>query len=47
MSIEEFALYFLKEKYKTNDQTYEFCDIICKFFNDIRTSSSIGVYHNE
>lgn len=46
MSIESFALYFLKEKYRSEDRNYKYCELLTKFFNEIRVTSSLGVYHN-
>ena len=46
MSIEDFAIYFLKEKYKTEEKYYLYSELLTKFFNDIRTASNLGVYHN-
>ena len=36
MSIEQFAIYFLREKYKTFDKKYKFCEIISEFLNGLR-----------
>lgn len=46
MSVEQFALYFLREKYRQDDRNYLFCDMICELINGMRLSANQGVYHN-
>lgn len=46
MSIDQFALYFLREKYRCGDKNYLFCDMISEFVNGMRLSANSGVYHN-
>jgi len=36
MSIEQFAIYFLREKYKIIDQKYKYCEMISDFLNGLR-----------
>ena len=46
MSIEQFALYFLREKYKIADKQQNFCDMLSNFVNEMRLHANLGSFHN-